>query len=347
MEEWIETFLAALAAEKQCSPHTVVAYRNDLLQLVAHLKQGGTESWREVTSLHVNDYLNHLHERQYASSTIARKTAAMKSFFLHLRIAGEMSADLSPFLAAPRVDRYVPHAISSDEMTRLLAAPTRVKTPEALRDAAMLELLYATGVRVSELVALDLTDLEPGRPVVRCHGRADRERTLPLSNAATDAMTRYLLQGRPVLARSGSANHEALFLNHRGQRLTRQGFWLILKGYAESVAVRNVTPHTLRHTFAAHALKTGRHLREIQTTLGHVSISTTQVYQRTRPVAAAVVLGGTGATGTTGGKIAPAVPPAPESRPLRPAPLASRPLVGGAVTAITGNDSADAGSLKP
>jgi len=338
MAEWIESFLVALMAEKQCSPHTVVAYRNDLLQLTTHLREGGTESWREVDPALVNEYLNHLHERQYASSTIARKTAAMKSFFLHLRHQGEMSADLSPFLAAPRVDRYVPHAISADEMTRLLAAPTRVKTPEALRDAAMLEMLYATGMRVSELVALDQVNLEPGRPIIHCHGRADRERALPLTNASADALTRYLLQGRPALARSGNANREALFLNHRGQRLTRQGFWLILKGYAESVSVRNVTPHTLRHTFAAHALKTGRHLREVQTTLGHVSISTTQVYQRVRPPAVVAV----GSTGVN----TPTAPPT-EPRPIRPVPPLPRTLVASNVAAIPSSETVDAGSLKP
>lgn len=313
MDEWIEGFLAALAAEKQCSPHTVVAYRNDLLQLAVHLRQHGMHAWSEVTPSHVGDYVQYLRERQYASSTIARKTAAMKSFFLYVRVAGEVLTDFSPFLAAPRVDRYIPHAISTDEMTRLLAAPTRAKTPEGLRDAAMLELLYATGMRVSELVALDQSDLDMGKGTVRCQGRADRERSLPISSTAADALMRYLLQGRPALARAHNANAEALFLNHRGQRLTRQGFWLILKGYAETAAVRNVTPHTLRHTFAAHALKTGRQLREVQTTLGHVSISTTQVYQRN---ASAMRAGAKPATPLP--TIAPVPRPVPLPRPVAP-----------------------------
>lgn len=317
MDEWIEEFLAALTAEKQCSPHTVVAYRNDLLQLAAHLRESGVVTWGYVTPAHIGDYVQYLRERQYASSTIARKTAAMKSFFLHLRVVGAVATDFSPFLAAPRVDRYVPHAISTDEIARLLAAPTRAKTPEGLRDAAMLELLYATGMRVSELVALDTTDLDMGANTVRCQGRADRERSLPLTGTAADALMRYLLQGRPALARAHNANPDALFLNHRGQRLTRQGFWLILKGYAEVAAVRNVTPHTLRHTFAAHALKTGRHLREVQTTLGHVSISTTQVYQRN------AANGTTGAVAVAGAKPVPTLPPVAggEIRPTRPVAL--------------------------
>lgn len=284
MEEWVDRFLMALAAEKQCSPHTVMAYRNDLMQLAAHLAQGNVPAWPAVLPEQVTDYLQSLRERQYASSTIARKTAAIKSFFQYLKQVGEVETDVSIYLSAPRVDRYIPYAITTDEVTRLLAAPTRIKTPESLRDAAMLQLLYATGMRVSELVALDQTDLDLEKGYIRCEGRAARERLVPLTLTALDAMRRYLAQGRPAIAKAHGADKIALFLNHRGQRLTRQGFWLLLKGYAQSASVRNVTPHTLRHTFATHALTTGRHLRDVQTMLGHVSISTTQVYKRIPPV---------------------------------------------------------------
>ena len=277
------------------------------------------------------DYLQSLRERQYASSTIARKTAAAKSFFQHLTLTGEIETDLASSLAAPHVDRYIPHAISTDEVTRLLAAPTRAKTPESVRDAAMLQLLYATGMRVSELVALNVTDLDLPTGIIRCEGRAARERLVPLTPTALEAMQRYLTQSRPLIARSHGADKIALFLNHRGQRLTRQGFWLILKGYAQTASVHNVTPHTLRHTFAAHALTTGRQLRDVQTMLGHVSISTTQVYQRMRsapvsaiatgalpamsvvkmlgggttaaPLPTAIVVGGVAAIVPTGGEI--------------------------------------------
>lgn len=287
MEEWVARYLVALGAEKHCSPHTVVAYRNDLMQLAAHLTREGVTAWSAALPEQVTDYLQSLRERRYASSTIARKTAAARSFFLYLYQGGETESDVSLHLFAPRVDRYVPHAITTDEVARLLAAPTRVKTPESMRDAAMLQLLYATGMRVSELVALDHSDLDLARGRIRCEGRAHRARLVSLTPTAHDALRRYLMTGRPIIARAHGADPEALFLNHRGQRLTRQGFWLILKGYAESASVRNVTPHTLRHTFAAHALTTGHHLREVQTMLGHVSISTTQVYQRLRPVPAA------------------------------------------------------------
>ncbi len=284
MEAWVDRFLVALGAEKHCSPHTVMAYRNDLMQLAAHLAQEGVTTWRVVVPEQVTEYLQSLHERQYASSTIARKTAAAKSFFQYLKQAGGIEADVALHLFAPRVDRYMPHAISTDEVARLLAAPTRIKTPESVRDAAMLQLLCATGMRVSELVALDLGDLDLATGGIRCEGRAARERMVSLTPTAHDALHRYLATSRPIIARAHGADKEALFLNHRGQRLTRQGFWLLLKGYAQSASVRNVTPHTLRHTFAAHALMMGHHLREVQTMLGHVSISTTQVYQRMRPV---------------------------------------------------------------
>jgi integrase/recombinase XerD len=288
MEERVEDFLVTLAAGK-CSPHTVMAYRNDLMQLVAHLRGEGVTAWDEIAAVQVMAYLQSLRERQYASSTIARKTAASKSFFLHLRQTGQIGTDIAASLAAPRVDRYTPHAITTDEVTRLLAAPMRMKTPEGTRDAAMLQLLYATGMRVSELVALNVEDFHIDQNYIHCEGRGARMRQINLTPPALDAMTRYLAQGRPILARAHGADHEALFLNHRGQRLTRQGFWLILKGYAQSAAVHDVTPHTLRHTFAAHALITGHHLRDVQSMLGHVSISTTQVYQRLRPTPPAPV----------------------------------------------------------
>lgn len=330
MEESVDRYLVALGAEKHCSPHTVMAYRNDLMQLAAHLAHEGVTAWRVVSPEQVIDYLLSLRERHYASSTIARKTAAAKSFFQYLKQVGAIEDDVALHLFAPRVDRYIPHAITNDEVARLLAAPTRVKTPESMRDAAMLQLLYATGMRVSELVALDQSDLDLAKGCIRCEGRAARERLVSLTPTAHDALHRYLATSRPIIARAHGADKDALFLNHRGQRLTRQGFWLILKGYAQSASVRNVTPHTLRHTFAAHALTTGHHLREVQTMLGHVSISTTQIYQRMRPVpavqAATDALPGLGMVKMLGGG-PPAVP-----RPLASAGGIAAIVPGGEVT---------------
>jgi integrase/recombinase XerD len=185
-------------------------------------------------------------------------------------------------MTAPRVDNYTPRSISPSEVERLLQQPAKEggsagRKPEAARDRAMLETLYATGMRVSELVALDCEDVNLLERRMRCAGRTTRERLLPLRESAVEAVDHYLFQARPLLV---LREESALFLNHRGNRLTRQGFWLILKSYASKADIADITPHTLRHTFATHALGRGADLREVQQLLGHVSISTTQVYRR-------------------------------------------------------------------
>lgn len=296
MREDIDRFLAAIESERGFSHNTVVAYRNDLHQFAAYLEEGcdsGQEptnggpssagrigTWQELTDCRLNDYLRALHDRPYAASTVARKTAAIKSFFQFLYRAGLMGEDPTVRMVPPRVDKYTPRAITAGEVDRLLEQPGRVlgersPRPEALRDGAMLETLYATGMRVSELVSLDLADVGSGW--VRCAGRSSRERRVPLRERAVRAIGRYLDDARPLLA---GREVEALFLNHRGRRLTRQGFWLILKSYAERAEIADVTPQTLRHTFATHAIREGTDLRDVQHLLGHVSISTTQVYRR-------------------------------------------------------------------
>ena len=185
-------------------------------------------------------------------------------------------------MTAPRVEKYTPRSITLAEVERLLEQPakegdTAARKPEAARDRAMLETLYATGMRVSELVALDCEDVNLLERHMRCAGRSTRERQVPLRERAVEAIDHYMFQARPLLV---IREENALFLNHRGNRLTRQGFWLILKSYASKADIADITPHTLRHTFATHALGRGADLREVQQLLGHVSISTTQVYRR-------------------------------------------------------------------
>lgn len=294
MEQQIGHFLQTLQAEKDFSQNTISAYRNDLSQFAAQLRgEQGITSWNAVTQDHLVTYLLHLRGRQYASSTVARKTAAMKSFFHFLVEATILPGDPSALLSSPKVDKYVPRAISPDEVEQLLAQPMKASGAEALRDRAMLETLYATGVRVSELVAFDLNCVEMAAERIRCIGKGGRERWIPLKPSAVRSLRDYLSRGRPRIARE--SDDPALFLNHRGQRLTRQGFWLILKGYARLAGIYDITPHTLRHSFAAHELYKGTELRSVQQILGHVSISTTQVYQqladegrRTRETSAAI-----------------------------------------------------------
>jgi integrase/recombinase XerD len=283
----VEQFLASLGRERQFSENTISAYRNDLSQFSEYVSSppaedqiGALSQWSELTPDHLNRYLLHMNQREYAASTVARKTAALKSFSQYLANAGIVRSDPSTELAPPRVNRFVPKAISVEEVERLMDAPRKAAesgAPESYRDLAMLETLYSSGMRVSELVALDIDDVEIEQMSVRCPGKGGRSRTVPLRQGAVDAITDYLEQGRPQFVHG---DESALFVNHRGGRLTRQGFWLILKAYADQAGVGEITPHTLRHSFAAHALNGGADLRDVQKLLGHVSISTTQVYRR-------------------------------------------------------------------
>ncbi len=283
----VARFLRVLEEERGFSINTIAAYRNDLSQFIAHLekmapddKMAPVGQWTELTDGHLTMYLLHLRDRDYASSTVARKTAAIKSFCQFLLSEGIMRADPAARMTSPKVAKYVPRAITPAEVSRLLAQPCKLESgerPEALRDRAMLETLYATGMRVSELVALNLDDIDMVNGRVQCSGKAGRHRSVPLSARSMEALRIYLMDGRPMLLVD---DESALYLNHRGNRLTRQGFWLILKSYAQQAEIGDVTPHTLRHSFAMHALKGGAELRDVQQMLGHVSISTTQVYRQ-------------------------------------------------------------------
>lgn len=278
MQEHVEKFLAYIAGERGMSANTTAAYRTDLDQLCTYLHEQNLVDWQSVTHEHVLGFVIFLRERRYANSTVARRTAAVKSFFGYLHNQRFIELDPTEQIDSPKVDRFPPKAISPHQVDELLELPLRASTPEGLRDKAMLELLYATGLRVSELVALDLADVSLDHGNVRCSGRAGRERVLPLGDTAITALEEYLDAARSQLTRNSGQQTDALFLNHRGKRLTRQGFWLILKGYAEEVGLHDLTPHTLRHSFAAHMLGNGAELREVQERLGHASLSTTQIY---------------------------------------------------------------------
>ncbi len=279
MENQVARFLEQLETDRGFSNNTISAYRNDLRQFLSFVQQElNMESWPELSETQLTSYVLHLREREYARSTIARKVAAVKSFCHFLVRDGILRADPSDNLASPKVDKFTPRTISEDSIRELLSKPTESHTPESLRDKAMLETLYATGMRVSELTALDIGDLDLARSEVVCGKRPNRERRVPLRNEAIDALSTYLTDGRPHLRVSPEVS--ALFLNHRGNRLTRQGFWLILKSYADSCGIRDITPHTIRHSFAVHKLANGSEIRDIQQIMGHMSLATTQVYQQ-------------------------------------------------------------------
>ncbi|MBV9791931.1 MAG: tyrosine recombinase [Chloroflexi bacterium] len=285
MRDQLDQFLAHLASERKLSANTTSAYRTDLEQFISFVADRGHDSWHSLQRDDVIAFLIFLKERRYATSTLARRTAAVKSFCDFLVRSKVIEADPTADLDSPRVDRTPPLAISVVQVDELLELPLRSSGPEALRDKAMLELLYSTGMRVSELVALDLDDVNLEAECVRCSGR-NKERQLPISVSTVTALEEYLDIARPQLARGSRHVDSALFLNHRGKRLTRQGFWLILKRYAKDLDIHDLTPHTLRHSFATHMLANGADLRSVQQLLGHASISTTQIYQQVGQVAA-------------------------------------------------------------
>jgi len=278
MDEQVEVFLQHLAEKRGLAVNTTAAYRTDLEQFCIFLGERGLDDWTRVSHDDMLAFLLFLRERRYANSTVARRTAAVKSFYAYLTSEGIVPSDPTEQIDSPKVDRYLPKALSLHQVDELLELPMRQPTPERLRDKAMLELLYATGMRVSELVALNTRDLNMEADCVRCVGKAGRERILPISGSALTALEEYLDIAWPQLSRSNPQKTEALFLNHRGKRLTRQGFWLILKGYAEDLGLDDLTPHTLRHSFAAHMISGGADIRSVQALLGHASLSTTQIY---------------------------------------------------------------------
>jgi integrase/recombinase XerD len=279
MNDAIHEFVRALASERKSSENTLGAYRTDLRQLLDFLHGRQISSWAEVTPALVTDFVLHLRERQYATTSIARKVAALKSFFHHLHATNAITQDPSEALQAPKVEKYLPRALGPDEIERLFATVSAT-SGVGQRDLAMLHTIYSTGMRVTELISLDLGHVDLARGQVRCSGRNRRERVLPLSLAAQNALANYMEGTRRTLLRA--ADVPALFLNHHGQRLTRQGFWLIIKGYARAAGISDITPHTLRHSFALDMLGRGMELRSVQELLGHANISTTHVYKQLR-----------------------------------------------------------------
>lgn len=281
----VEAFLEYLERERAFSENTIAAYRNDLNQLAVFLAeppaQLGLTPVHEICDLrddHLYAFADQLTKRDYASSTVARKMAALKSFASYLH-RSEATADLlGRDLVVPRVKKARPHAISTAEIELLLQAPLRQQParPEQVRDLAMLELLYASGLRVSELVSLDIDDLDFDGMAMVLRGKRGADRSVPLPRRCLKSLHAWMGDPRGAIANRGET---AVFVNHRGNRLTRQGFWLILKSYANRVGITSITPHTLRHSFAAHAMERGMDIKELQQRLGHVSSVTTQIYQ--------------------------------------------------------------------
>ncbi len=309
MEQRIEAFLHYLSAERGSSKNTIDAYRNDLTRFeefaaseaakaappsdatqpstdaaqpsetpIANGHPGVDVLSRDLITAYIL-WLRNPQERAYAAATVARKVAAVKSFCAFLLDHGDITSNPTASIDSPHAPKRVPRPMSTADVDALLREPVKHGTPEAIRDAAMLELMYATGIRVTELVSLnvDSLHLDPPPAYVRCLGKGAKERSLPVYEQAVRAIERYLDESRAALVKDRPQG--ALFANRRGERHTRQGFWLILKGYAKSAGIEaHVTPHTLRHSFATHMLRGGASVRDVQELLGHANVSTTQVY---------------------------------------------------------------------
>ena len=301
MKESIESFLNHLVVEKGFSRNTLEAYRNDLGQFLTYVEgraNGAPMAWDKVDLSLLVDYVSSLRsKRSYRDTTTARKVAALKSFFNFLVEEETVDQDPTAYLTAPRVGRSLPKFLSEEEVDRLLEEAAKEKSPEGRRDWAILELLYATGLRVTELVSLNTQDINLHAGYIRCTGKGSKERIVYVYPRALHVLKAYIDDARPSLLSLGSDGHvlqngraqngktasskeeKALFVNHRGDRLTRQWVWNILKTYGKKASVdKPITPHILRHSFATHMLRGGASLRHVQELLGHSSITTTQVY---------------------------------------------------------------------
>ena len=275
----IDTFINYLAVERGLSTHTQAAYRNDLSALATFLtrKDDPSPSWNAIEERAIRGFLGDLDNRGYALSTKSRKIASAKSFFNFLKTEGVIRNNPMDEVRQPRSGQVLPKTLSIDEVDQLLNPNARMNSTEEVRDGAMVELMYAAGLRVSELVGLNIRDVDLDIGTVRTLGKGSKERIIPIYDTAIQSIGEYIAFTRPTHARN--QKEEALFLNRRGGRLTRQAFWLRLRKLSVKVGVSTkITPHMLRHSFATHLLHGGASLRHVQELLGHSNIATTQIY---------------------------------------------------------------------
>ncbi len=279
---YLEGFEDYLRFERGLSSATAAAYQADLVQLVAFLQERQLDSPVSVAPHDLREFVYNLKTSGRAASSIRRKISAVRSYFGFLQAESIIDADPSELLEGPKAGRHLPTVLSAAEVDRLLAAPEGAD-PLALRDRAILELMYATGIRISEVVTLRIRDVELDERLVRVRGKGSKERIIPFGYAARDAVSGYLERGRPDLARSRGGRPQrsagALFLGRGGGPLTRKGAWQIIRRHVVRAGLqKRVTPHTLRHTFATHLLQGGADIAAVQEMLGHADISTTQIY---------------------------------------------------------------------
>lgn len=275
MERAVEEFIDYIHNTKKASNNTEVSYRRDLKKVIEYFHNKGILEISDVTDLDLEGYMADMQQKHFASSTISRSVASIHALFQYLFKEGKIKKDPSENLHSPKVEKKVPEVLSIEEVDKLLRQPN-YDTPKGKRDKAMLELLYATGMRVSELIHLKISDVNLQYGYVSCSEK-DKERIIPIGNISKNALKRYVDEARDFYVKDESQT--ALFTNVSGNAMSRQGFWKMLKAYADEAGIKqDITPHTLRHSFAVHMLQNGADVKSVQEMLGHSDISTTQVY---------------------------------------------------------------------
>lgn len=276
MDRTLQDFIHYLSVEKGLAKNTLESYNRDLCGFIAYLKQSGVQNVEDTSRTAIIGYLASLQKNGKATATLSRNLASIRSFYSYLFQEKFIVENPAADLESPKLEKKLPRVLSTQEVDVLLDQPDQVHVT-GIRDKAMLEVIYATGIRVSELMSLDIGDINLDAGFIRCLGKGTKERIIPLGSVAVRHVSRYLNEGRPKLIRQNG--EAAMFVNQHGNRLTRQGFWKILKKYARSAGItKDITPHTMRHSFATHLLENGADLRSVQEMLGHADISTTQIY---------------------------------------------------------------------
>lgn len=275
MKEYISRYTAYLTDVKKASANTVTSYRHDLKKMAEYFEEHGITDVGKVNRTNVNSYILYLERQNCSPATQSRYIASMKAFFMYLRNENYIDSLPTRDIRAPHVEKKLPDILSVEEMLLLLAQPD-TGTVKGMRDKAMLELLYGTGIRVTELISLQLTDVSLDMNYIRCaSGR--KTRIIPFHEEAKKALQEYLLHARGILVRD--REETILFPNYAGEPMSRQGFWKLVKAYAAQAGIcREITPHTLRHSFAAHLVENGADLKAVQEMMGHSDLSSTQVY---------------------------------------------------------------------
>lgn len=283
MDDLVQTYLNYLVSEKRLSPNTRLSYERDIAQYIEFLRESGIERLEDVSRMHVMQFIANLKKKGRAAASLSRCQVSVRSFHQFLLRGRHTDSDPTFGMELPKLEKRLPQVLSIAEVERLLDAPL-LTSPQGVRDKTMLEVLYATGIRVTELVSLDVDSVNTQLGFLRCVGSGAKERIIPLGRVAARWLDPYIRDMRPKLLRL-QHDEPALFLNHLGTRLTRQGFWKIIKKYARDGNIAEpITPHTLRHSFAAHLLENGADLRAVQEMLGHADISTTQIYTQVTKV---------------------------------------------------------------